>query len=143
MNNEPDDLLAALPENMELQEPEPGLLEADLRRTLRHRDPPAGFADSVMRRALAGDRPGSRSAEAAAGQLVCWPQRRFWLSGAIAAGVTAGIFAGAVELQRFREQQRRVAEATRQFQTTERVTMHALAQAREQLQRAGVSLDLD
>jgi hypothetical protein len=42
-----------------------------------------------------------------------------------------------------REQQRRVVQATQQFQTTERITVRALAQAREQLQRAGVPLSLD
>ena len=158
MKNEPDDLLAAPDAG-----PQDGLaddrfadngalleaFEADLRRTLHHRDAPAGFADRLVARALAGERaapvltPGNASLTSVEGKLRRWPERRLWLTGAIAAALIAGLFGGEVEYRRFREQQRRVAEATRQFQTTERVTVRALAQAREQLQRAGVPLNLD
>ena len=65
------------------------------------------------------------------------------MRGAIAAAVILGLFEGEGAYRRVREQQRRIAAATAQFQTTERVTVHALAQAREQLQRAGVPLTFD
>ena len=119
-------------------------LEAALRRTLEPEFPPIGFADRVMARALAGDRPQSLGSKMQAhGNLLHWPQRRLWITGAIAAALVAGILEGGVAFRRVREQQRRIVEATQQFQTTERVTVHALAQAREQLQRAGVPLSLD
>ena len=124
------------------------LLEPVLRQALRHEDPPAGFAERLMARAIAGDRPAPLSAAAGsesakAGKVLHWPMRRLWVRGAIAAALILGLFEGESTYKRIRDQQRRIAEATAQFQTTERVTVHALAQAREQLQRAGVPLTFD
>ena len=126
---------------------DPGLLEAGLRQALRHEDPPHGFADRLLARAVAGDVP-SPTGEVVSplrtpGKLLHWPMRRLWLRGGIAAALILGLLEGESTYRRVREQQRRIAEATAQFQTTERVTVHALAQAREQLQRAGVPLTFD
>ena len=116
-------------------------LDTSLRQALRHEDPPVGFADRVVARAL-------RQEEAvphppAQGRLLPWPVRQVWVRGTVAAALLLGLFEGNFAVKRFREQQRRVATATAQFQTTERVTVHALAQARAQLERAGVPLTLD
>ncbi len=117
-----------------------------LRRALRHEDPPGGFADRVIARALAGEQAPATAATSQAvkpGRLLPWRVRPLWMRGAIAAAVILGLFEGEGAYRRVREQQRRIAAATAQFQTTERVTVHALAQAREQLQRAGVPLTFD
>ncbi len=120
-------------------------LEAALRRALRPEIPPAGFAERVMARALAENAaaPVVTAGRPQNGKLLHWPQSRFWITGAVAAALIAGVFEGGLAYRHVREQQRRIVEATHQFQTTERITVHALAQAREQLQRAGVSLTLD
>ncbi len=127
-------------------------LEAALRLALRPEIPPAGFADRVMARALAtepqvqasnGQGKTSDPAIVHKPKLLHWPQSRLWITVAVAASLLVGIFEGGVALKHVREQQRRIVEATKQFQTTERITVHALAQAREQLQRAGVPLTLD
>lgn len=135
------------PEHTKFERDEPAVdpaLEAALRQVLRRTDTPEGFADRVMARALAGEKPAPRSKESDGGaKLLHWPQSRLWVSGAVAAALIAGLLEGGVALRHVREQQQKVVEATRQFQTTERITVRALAQAREQLQRAGVPLNLD
>ena len=121
-------------------------LEPGLRAALRHQDPPPGFADRLVARALAGDQPTATAPSSKPqdhGKLLPWRVRPLWMKGAIAAALILGLFEGEGAYKSFREQQRRIAQATAQFQTTERVTVHALAQAREQLQRAGVPLTLD
>lgn len=121
-------------------------LEPALREALRQQDPPAGFADRLMARALAGDEPKQIAPDPKPqdhGKLLPFRVRPLWMKGAIAAALILGLFEGEGAYKSFREQQRRIAQATAQFQTTERVTVHALAQAREQLQRAGVPLTLD
>ncbi len=122
------------------------VLEPALRQALRHEDPPAGFTDRLMTRALAGERAARVAAAPEAGEpgkLLPWRVRPLWMRGAIAAALILGLFEGEGAYKRVREQQHRIAAATAQFQTTERVTVHALAQAREQLQRAGVPLTFD
>lgn len=136
-------------------------LEAALRQALRHDDPPPGFADRLMARALAGDQPSSTATPAPSGlppaappvaaaqparasaTVLHWPVRNPWLRAGIAVVLLLGILEGESTYKRIREQQRRIAAATAQFQTTERVTVRALAQAKEQLQRAGVPLNFD
>lgn len=118
-------------------------LEALLWHALRPEDPYTGFADRVLSR-LADEQPSlPRSTTTSGGKLLAWPQTRLWITGAVAAALLVGLFEGEVAFRRAREQQRRIQQATEQFQTTERITVHALAQAREQLQRAGVPLSLD
>ena len=117
-------------------------LEAALRLALRQEDAPDGFTDRVLARA-SGSRAAPATVQPGKAGLLTWPRRRVWLGSLIAAALVVGVFEGEVAYKHVREQQRRVWEATRQFQTTERITVHALAQAREQLQRAGVPLDLD
>lgn len=133
-------------------------LETALRRALKPVDAPFGFADRVLSRALVGDGastslnspsgPVSGGAESLrvrkdAGKLLHWPQYRPWITGAVAAGLVAGVLGSSVAVHHMHEHERQVEEATRQFQTTERVTGRALAQARVQLERAGVPLNLE
>ncbi len=123
-------------------------MEPALRQALRPEDPPAGFADRLMARAVAGDHPAPLGASIGepprpAAKLLSWPAHKLWTRGAIAAALILGLFEAQSTYSRMREQQRRIAAATAQFQTTERVTVRALAQAREQLQRAGVPLTFD
>ena len=144
MNNGPEEI----DENTLTDGATPTPLEVQLRRALRPEDPPSGFADRVLARAGVARAqpppvPAPPGGEHSRGRLLSWPMRRPWVSGAIAAALVLGCFEAEITWQKVREQERRVAQATAQFQTTERVTVHALAQAREQLQRAGVSLTLD
>jgi hypothetical protein len=62
-----------------------------------------------------------------------------WVGGAIAAVLALGMF-GAVLLHQRRERAEQAAVATQQFEAAVRVTDRALAQTREQLQRAGLNL---
>lgn len=157
MNNGPEDLKlerdaghTAAAAEVDANDPE---LEAALRQALRPELAPAGFTDRVMARALAGSGSAPVASVASAplaaatprskAKLLHWPQSRLWVTGAVAAALVAGILEGGLAVERVREQRRKIVEATQQFQTTERITVHALAQAREQLQRAGVPLSLD
>lgn len=66
------------------------------------------------------------------------PVPRLWMGGALAAALTLGVFAGeAIHVRHDRER----AEAEKQFDEAQQITERALAHAREQVQRAGVSLD--
>ncbi len=118
-------------------------LESDLRRALRQEDAPVGFADRVLAAATLGKAAPALAAPPARSKFLHWPQRRLWLTAGVAAALVVGVIEGDVAYTRTRAQKRRVVEATRQFETTERITTQVLAQAREQLQRAGVPLNLD
>ncbi len=135
---------AAAPGAPAMEEGDPQF-EAAVRQALLPELPPAGFANRLMARALAGDRPlpVAGATHAQSGKLLHWPQSRLWITGAVAAALIVGVFEGGIAWRHVREQQQRIVQATQQFQTTERITVHALAQAREQLQRAGVPLTLD
>lgn len=63
------------------------------------------------------------------------PKAQAWMGGALAAVLALGVF-GAQQLHERREQ----AKADQQFAVAVQVTDHALAQTREQLQRAGLKL---
>lgn len=101
------------------------------------------FAANAERGSSATARDAGTGGRGTRGRLLSWPEHRLWVSGLIAAALVAGVFEGEMTYKRVREQQRRIQQATQQFQTTERITLRALSQAREQLQRAGVPLNLD
>jgi hypothetical protein len=65
------------------------------------------------------------------------PQAAAWMAGALAAVVVVGVFAGD---HAYRQHERSV-QATQQFETATRITDQALEHTREQLARAGISLD--
>ena len=64
------------------------------------------------------------------------PKAQAWMGGALAAVLALGMY-GAQVLHQRREQ----AKADQQFGVAMQATDHALAQTREQLQRAGLKLD--
>jgi hypothetical protein len=91
-------------------------------------DAPQGFAAKVM---AAAETPKKA-------KLFAFPRVPVWATGAIAAGVIVGALAvGDVHLKH--EQQR--AEAQRQFETATQITDRALEHARQQLAKAGISLE--
>ena len=117
--------------------------ELELARAMRCVDAPEGFAARVVARAESGDIVSTQVRESgpgAPGVVVMRPQSRLWrmqawMGGAIAAVLVLGMF-GAEQLHQRREQ----AKADQQFAVAVQATDHALAQTREQLQRAGLKL---
>jgi hypothetical protein len=65
------------------------------------------------------------------------PQFAGWMTAAVATMLAVGVLGGE---QAYRHHERKV-RATQQFETATRITDEALAHTREQLARAGVSLD--
>lgn len=118
-------------------------LERDLTAALRHVDSPRGFADRVVERALAGQQVSAPipAPEPRRAKVLAWPALRPWIGGAVAAALVAGLFATETAVQHRRAQERRVSQATAQFETTERITDRALEQARRHIAQAGVPLD--
>jgi hypothetical protein len=103
--------------------------ELQLARAMRRVDAPEGFAARVMEKA-----------EQPQAVVVMRPRNgllrmQAWMGGAIAAVLAIGMY-GAEVLHQRREQ----AKADQQFAVAMQVTDHALAQTREQLQRAGLKL---
>ena len=103
--------------------------ELQLARAMRHVDAPDGFAARVM-----------DMAEETQAVVVMGPRNglwrmQAWMGGAIAAVLAIGMY-GAEVLHQRREQ----AKADQQFAVAMQATDHALAQTREQLQRAGLKL---
>ena len=121
------------PELVQPVEPDLKLAEFELHlaRAMSRVDAPEGFADRVMDRAASP-----------AEKVVAIRPRTFrdaaWMGGAIAAVLALGMF-GAEQLHLRREKAEQAAAANQQFEAAVRVTDHALAQTREQLQRAGVT----
>ena len=120
------------PELVPHAEPELKLAEFELQlaRAMRRVDAPAGFAERVM----------ERTTSPAEKIVVMRPRSglwrmQAWTGGAIAAVLALGMF-GAEQLHQRRERER----ADQQFAVAVQVTDHALAQTREQLQRAGLNL---
>ena len=123
-------------------------LERELTEALRRVDAPEGFAERVMGRAFAdpthdgGTAMNGAPGMAAEVKVVVMPRRqgslrmKAWVGGAVAAMLALGVF-GAEQLHQRRQ---RVAAANEQFEAAVRVTDHALAQTRTQLQRAGLNL---
>ncbi len=137
-------------------------LERALTKALRRVDAPEGFAEKVVGRACAAPmhedgmvmngaagmgaapaqvseaRPGAPGVVAM--QPRRWPVRmQAWMGGAIAAALALGMF-GAEQIHLRRERAAQAAAANEQFDAAVRVTDRALAQTREQLQRAGLNL---
>ncbi len=65
------------------------------------------------------------------------PQFAAWMTSAVAAMLVVGVFAGEHAYRRHEQ----TVLATQQFETATRITDEALAHTREQLARAGVSLE--
>jgi hypothetical protein len=108
--------------------------ELQLARAMSRVDAPEGFAARVMDRA------------AAPAEKVVVMRPRFgmarmqaWAGGAIAATLALGMF-GAEQLHQRHVREEQTALANQQFALAVQVTGHALAQTREQLQRAGLNL---
>ncbi|HVG26489.1 MAG TPA: hypothetical protein VM865_02700 [Acidobacteriaceae bacterium] len=124
--------------------------EQAIARALRRIQEPAGLTDAIMERLKREAAPANQPhgspgkltllargpAEPSRAGLLSFPKQRAWMGGAIAAVLAIGIFAG----ERIHQQHERRIEAQRQFETAERITDQALEHAREQMQRAGISL---
>ncbi|MGA7155792.1 MAG: hypothetical protein WBY53_03030 [Acidobacteriaceae bacterium] len=110
--------------------------ELALARAMSRVDAPEGFAERVMERA-------ADSSEMTQKVVAMRPRRQLlrmqaWMGGAIAAVLVVGLF-GAEQMHLRRERAEKAAMATQQFEAAVQVTDHALAQTREQLQRAGLN----
>ena len=136
----------------------PDAFELLLARAMSRVDAPEGFAERVVGRVASAEggvagpaqvsdaRPFGRlrAGSGAPGVLVIpkrsgWLRMQAWVGGAIAAALALGMF-GAEQLHQRRERAEQAAIATQQFEAAVRVTDRALAQTREQLQRAGLNL---
>ena len=125
-----------------------------LARAMQRVEAPEGFGARVLERAIgpegvvaarsqvSEERPfgGLRAGSGAPGVVVFRRRRglwrmQAWAGGAIAAVLALGMF-GAEQLHQRREREL----ADQQFAVAVQVTDHALAQTREQLQRAGLNL---
>ncbi len=117
-----------------------------LARAMQRVEAPEGFAERVVGRVasaeggVAGSTQVSEARPGAPGVVVFRRRRglwrmQAWAGGAIAAVLALGMF-GAEQLHQRRERQL----ADQQFAVAVQVTDHALAQTREQLQRAGLNL---
>lgn len=111
--------------------------ELQLARAMSRVDAPEGFAARVMECAAS-------PAESAQKVVVMRPRFRLprlqaWTGGAIAAMLALGMF-GTEQLHQRHEREQQAALANQQFAMAVQVTDHALAQTREQLQRAGLNL---
>jgi len=102
--------------------------DEELARMLPHVDAPHGFAAKVIAAAEAPKKA----------KVLAFPQIRTWATGAIAAGVIVGALAVG-DVHRRHEQQR--AEAQRQFDAATQITDRVLARARQQVVKAGISLE--
>ena len=102
--------------------------DEELARMLPHVDAPLGFAAKVMAVAEAPKKA----------KVLAFPRIRTWATGAIAAGVIVGALAVG-DVHRRHEQQR--AEAQRQFDAATQITDRVLARTRQQIAKAGISLE--
>jgi hypothetical protein len=111
--------------------------ELQLARAMRRADAPVGFAARVMERAASP----SESAQKVVAMRPRFGMARMqaWAGGAIAATLALGMF-GAEQLHQRHVREVQTALANQQFAMAVQVTGHALAQTREQLQRAGLNL---
>jgi len=120
--------------------------ELQLARAMRRVDAPEGFAARVVARAESGDIVSTQVRESgpgAPGVVVMRPRSglwrmQAWMGGAIAAVLVLGMVAA--EQMHLRRERAEQAKADQQFTVAMQVTDHALAQTREQLQRAGLKL---
>jgi hypothetical protein len=101
-----------------------------LARALRQVDAPMSLETRLM---AAAEKESRHTAK-----VLAFPQKRAWMSGAIAAALVMGVVIGErVHVDRQREQ---VAVTQQKFEDAMRVTNHALNQTQEQLAKAGLSL---
>ena len=112
----------------------PNEFEQDLARSLRRVDAPAGLLDRILLAAEAGQ-PVAKPASARS-RILMFPSHRSWIGGALAACLVMGVLGG----ERMHQERQRAA-AQQQFDTATQITNRALEQARQQVQRAGISLD--
>jgi hypothetical protein len=118
--------------------------ERQLAQAMSRVDAPEGFAARVMERAA---NPPAQVSEARPGAPKVVAMRPWfgmarmqaWAGGAIAATLALGMF-GAEQLHQRHVREEQTALANQQFAMAVQVTGHALAQTREQLQRAGLNL---
>jgi hypothetical protein len=104
-------------------------LERYLTQAMRRVDAPEGFADRVMKRA--------KAAAPVRSNVLMMPSRtRAWATGAIAATLMVGVFAGNQVHER--RQRERAEVAQKQFEAGMEITDRALEHTRDQLERAGV-----
>lgn len=111
--------------------PDDEALERELMAALRPVDPPPGFADRVLARVAEPQQP-------ARGKVLHMPSPARWWTGAIAATLLIGAFAG--ESVHLRKQRERELQARAQFEIAIQITGRTLAHTREQLGRAGIQL---
>ncbi len=134
--NQPEELNQ--PEDLNQPDEAFAELEERLTQALCRVDPPEGFADRLMARA--------EPSKPVPAKVIRMTPRRAWASGAIAALVLVGAFAGEqTHLRHQREraelaQQQRAEAAQRQFEAGIRITDETLDHARAQLARAGIEL---
>ena len=105
--------------------------ELQLARAMARVAVPEGFAARVLDRAAS---PAAQTVVVMRPRSGLW-RMQAWMGGAIAAVLAIGMY-GAEVLHQRREQ----AKADEQFAVAVQATDHALAQTREQLQRAGLKL---
>jgi hypothetical protein len=122
-----------------------------LARAMARVDAPEGFAERVVARAEADtvaastQAPGSGVSGSGVSGMVVMPKRQgllrmqAWVGGAVAAALALGMF-GAGQLHLRHEREQKAALANQQFEAAVRVTDRALAQTRDQLERAGLKL---
>jgi hypothetical protein len=103
--------------------------ELQLARAMRPVDAPEGFASRVIDKAEQTQRVAVMRPRSGLWRM------QAWMGGAVAAALALGMY-GAEVLHQRREQ----AKADQQFAVAVQATDHALAQTREQLQRAGLKL---
>jgi type VI protein secretion system component VasF len=116
---------------MSVNQPEESFtkFEQELAQAMRGVDPPEGFAERVLARAQASEQPRAR--------VLAMPRRLpLWTSGAIAAALLVGVFAGDQLHARHQREQAQLAQ--QQFEAGVRITDDALEHTREQLAQAGV-----
>lgn len=120
------------PERFEQQhDAELAAFEQQLMRAMKRTEAPASLADTVLARAQANEQPPARVLE----MKSRWKLPQTWAVGAIAAALLV-----ALGIPSYRQHEERV-EATRQFEVATQIEQQALERTRQQLSRAGISLD--
>ncbi len=115
--------------------------EKQLSKALRSVDAPETLVESVMLQVDAESIAApTYVSKARHGAPSWWVMPRAWFGAAVFATASL-LLVGVVGGERLHQRHMREAEATQQFETATRITDQALEHAREQLARAGVSLE--
>jgi hypothetical protein len=115
--------------------------EQKLTKAMQRVDAPETLVESVMLQVDAESVAApTHVSKARHGAPSWWVVPRVWF-GAMAFATAALVLLGVVGGERVHERHVREAEATQQFETATRITDQALEHARQQLARAGVSLE--